>query len=210
MRLLARLDTQGRHESLVLYWAQAGYPRVIEILGNAYTDARLGVLEDILKRQAEWRKYPSPQHNAAIYAELAHQRLKILLSPERDEVLRSILEDRVESRFRVLEWKRWALHVARSTNLPSLMDILRRKLDFNEQEYRDSFLKYPSEAVNKSMEQRFEEGADRIVSLDFDDFLVHYWELGGELNELEKRRLRYAGYACDPAQRLAELVRLGR
>lgn len=210
VRLLASFDGEGRHESVVLHWAQEGYPRVIEILGDRYSDARRAVLEQILKRRSEWRRYPLPRQDAAIYAEQAHAKLEILLSPERDEVVRSILEDRQENRFQRHEWRRWALRVARSIPLPSLKEILRRRLDINEERHRQYFAAYPSEALNNGLERSFERGDRSVLFLEFDDILVHYWELGGELNELERKRLRYAGYACDAAQRLAELVREGR
>lgn len=145
-----------------------------------------------------------------IEAERAHAKLEILLSPERDEVVRSILEDRQENRFQRHEWRRWALRVARSIPLPSLKEILRRRLDINEERHRQYFAAYPSEALNNGLERSFERGDRSVLFLEFDDILVHYWELGGELNELERKRLRYAGFACDAAQRLAELVRESR
>ncbi len=182
---------------------------VIETLGDRYSNARRAVLEEILERRAEWRRYPLPRQDAAIHAERAHTKLGILLSPERDEVVRSILEDRQESRFGTYGWRRWALRVARSIPLPSLKEILRRRLDINEEWHRQYFAAHPSEALNNGLERSFERG-DPLMLLDFDDMLVHYWEMGGKLNELEKKRLRYAGYACDAAQRLAELVREGR
>ena len=63
--------------------------------------------------------------------------------------------------------------------------------------------------VSKTFEKDFVTA--RFVGLmnefHFDEMLLAYVDLGGELNDLEKKRLRYAGYACDPKVRLAELMK---
>ena len=40
----------------------------------------------------------------------------------------------------------------------------------------------------------------------YDDVLVAYFEIGGQLNDLERQRLRYYGYDCDPAKKLEEMM----
>ena len=40
----------------------------------------------------------------------------------------------------------------------------------------------------------------------FDEYLVTFAELGGELTSLEAARLKHFGYNCDPKKRLHELI----
>jgi len=47
---------------------------------------------------------------------------------------------------------------------------------------------------------------DDVKDRYLDDVLVTQTEISGSLTDLERRRLRTFGYACEPSERLAELL----
>jgi hypothetical protein len=95
--------------------------------------------------------------------------------------------------------------------------MLRRRLDWGMQASREGYeeKRKRTEARNAlqgrpspSFEDQYavDGGTGTIQDPCHDDLLVLYAEMGGQFNDLEKRRLREFGYACDPLERLLELM----
>jgi hypothetical protein len=100
----------------------------------------------------------------------------------------------------------WALVVMKRRAPEKLRTILREELD----KALDYGTKYFGQSTwNENCAREFATTADlsKVSGLhDYDDMLVSLSEVGGELREVEKARLRTFGYACEPKQRLAELL----
>jgi len=106
----------------------------------------------------------------------------------------------------------WALRAAELNALDGTLPAMRKRLDADEAKARGHLddiriralgsLELP-EAVRElvtstTLVQREDEF--------YDDVLVAFARMGGILTPFEQQRLRTFGYACDPKERLAELV----
>jgi hypothetical protein len=145
------------------------------------------------------------------------QRLEILMSPNAAASILAILRN-PDHPHPGEEF--WALRVAKICRFEGLKDALRERLDYwqaqlKKSEDRVEILRRkwlegdaPREPFPLApLAQRFVSGSlSEIADFVFDDVLVLQSEIGGPLTDLEKARLRHFGYACDPRERLAELL----
>jgi hypothetical protein len=100
----------------------------------------------------------------------------------------------------------WSLAVMKRRAPEQLKPILREVLD-GAIEYGKRYLGEGN--WNDKCEQQFRTVDDltKVVGIKgYDDMLVAYWQVGGELRDIERARLRTFGYACDSKERLAELL----
>lgn len=146
-------------------------------------------------------------------AEEALSKIRMLASPELEKQVQAILQGNSESE----DWLPWAVKLAKMRNLSGSTEALRRHLDRVEELNRDSgSVEGRAEAALR--DQVLGDRATRLAQGDptgpqdalYDDALVAYWQLGGKLNEGERRRLYHFGYACEPRQRLEELNSTGK
>src|SRR5262249_41150237 len=94
--------------------------------------------------------------------------------------------------------QRWALRVVQKNPTPETIDCLRRRLESGE-----------SQAASEGKwtvgptEQGYMESTRDLY---FDEVLLTYFSLGGQLNETESTRLRFFGYLGEPKERLEALL----
>jgi hypothetical protein len=137
------------------------------------------------------------------------KRMDILASPQWESELGSILD---ESREPDMTSQWWALEVCKARDSKVLREVLRNRLDRGLQAAKRAWeVKRPANGA--SFEQAFAtspEISKTTQDSGFDDLLVGFSEAHGQLNDLEKARLRTFGYGCDPKQRLEELLATGK
>jgi hypothetical protein len=112
------------------------------------------------------------------------KKLRILSSPDWVVQIDTILAGPGDPE----EQFRWALKVARARLIPGVLEFLRLRLDRTENPPPDD---HPW-----------------MKDVHYDEALIAYAELGGELNEIEKERLYQFGYWGDFRKRLEELLAL--
>jgi len=161
------------------------------------------------------RKYPGQEFPACEIrgeAEQAMRQIEILTSPDWASQLLPILSGEKHDRF---NWTEWAMRTAKMRGMPNLTDIYRKRLDRGEERIRRWERTLIEEGIStpeNSYKRQFLEAyvLHEADDTSFDDVLIAYSELGGKLSDLEQRRLRFFGYACDPKQRLEELLASGK
>lgn len=148
----------------------------------------------------------SKNFTVQVRAKRALRRIAILTSSDRENTLEQMLLSRNDpDDSKVL----WALRIARRTQHPRLLEILRNRLDAGEvmAASRIEYLQIRG-GSDRTFDATMKSSAALKGSSDryYDDVLVAYAELGGKLTDPEKQRLYTFGYQCDPATRLQELL----
>jgi hypothetical protein len=154
-----------------------------------------------------------PECELRLEAEEVLARLRILSSPDCDETLLNILDrsDDLRDQFS------WALKVGRRKQLPGLLDALRRRLQRVEyrlppdasEAHRHDFAEM--ERLCGPVSAQIARGESLVMQDRFyDAALIAYAELGGVLNDAERRRLTLFGFVGDPKTRLEEMLNSGQ
>jgi len=194
---LALADKNGQLKSL--YWdaCRKGSLTGFSLLSQWVDPGTIGEMKAILAQQ--------PTNTDA---QKVLKRLDILASPQWESDLGVIL---AESREPDMTSQWWALEICKTRNSKVLMETLRDRLDRGFLAAKKAW-EEKGTAEGPSFEQAFVRSAEiSKASQDsgFDDVLVAYSEAHGQLKDFEKARLRTFGYACDPKQRLQELLSTG-
>lgn len=143
-------------------------------------------------------------------AEQVLQRMEILGAPDWEQRLETVLRDPENGDLSAL---RWVITVARLRQSTTLMRVLRDRLDLAHSEAKEEWGKVGGQDKALSFETLMSTSPEFAAMTNdavYDDALVAFAEMGGKVTELERRRLRESGYLCDPKERLAELLSLGR
>lgn len=202
---LVRADSDGVHRSI--YWnkARQGNYAAVQALGDWVDTSSVRVLEEI-----QTRARSLSDGVLAGFARESLEHIGILSSPNWVQALEPMLVVRGSKFERSFAW---ALRVAARRSMPGLATLLRVRLDHSENEFRQSMCAYfdisPESDLSgvKPYVDGFTHGflftqADAF----FDDVLIAFARLGGQLTELERGRLQALGYLGDPKDRLAELL----
>jgi hypothetical protein len=100
----------------------------------------------------------------------------------------------------------WALGCLRRRSPDQLRTLLRSELDAaGERAHRWWAQQQPTGSFDQDF-QAADDVSNATGRKDYDLFLVTQWQIGGDLTDVERRRLREFGYAPDPSVRLAELL----
>lgn len=206
-------DPQQRFMNLYLEKALLGYASAFDGLSLRFDPSVAAFLNPLAQQ-------PDPQSwNVRDLAQRALERLEILGAPDwKDRLQRQIEEPEV-----LAEGDRmpWAVMAARANALPGLAEMLRRRLDAGLQASRRAYevrsrrkneMSAPSGRSTPTFEEKYvlDGGGEALIDPSGDDLLILLWEMGGPLHDLERRRLREFGYACDPRERLLELLAADR
>jgi hypothetical protein len=191
---IAAADTKGMYQELYREHFRRGSLTAVEIL-SGWWDAGTAVLMD------EYFKSKSGHHYDA---KDVLDRFGILASPSAEEQLSSLVKGNGKTESRTDSSFDWALDVLRRRNPHKLFVALRARLD------RDFAAVCASSALSgEALLHAFSETSDltkQAQDVFYDDALIAQAEIGGELTDAEKARLRTFGYACDPKERLMELL----
>jgi len=190
-------DKEGRHRAV--YWSKCS-DGVLEVydLGPYWADAQTkGMLQKIFDRDN------TPESPDGFTKE-ALERLVILESGDRSEKLNQLLSGRAESGdyTKIYSRQKWALQVAQKTPDPAALEVLRQRLGRDEIAAATFMAEKRYEPVSPSQPGYVTATGDRY----YDNALLAYFSLGGQLNDLQKQRLTYYGYLGDPKERLTSLM----
>lgn len=189
---LADRDSEGRYLELYRDQARRGDYLSLMVLGDWVDAGSRRVLEELLAR--------GDVHRSSI--EMCLQRITLLECADWFDRIAPILDSRIGA---ASNWFDWALRVSRRRGHPGIVPRLRTRLRQVEEELLQVHAnwKYRTDSFEDVFVKWFE-----VAQLDryFDEALVAYSELGGELTELEARRLEMLGYRVDPLRRLTELM----
>lgn len=141
------------------------------------------------------------------YAEEVLRRFEVLRDPRCDDQLDAIVRHQIPEEF--YHPGRWAMKVLEARDVKRFQAALRAELDTT---FHDSKAYWMTSRPGESFESAYtRSGHLGLGSLDWrsdhDDYLLALWRSGGHLKEVELARLRNFGYGCNPAERLAELLK---
>jgi len=199
---LAYVDAGGVHRGLYSERAREGQLGAIRVLGSWGDPATIDLMKGLIAANPAPE---APQSSIRLAAQDTLRKVETLLSPDADARIAALIETPSPEND---AWTPWALHVAKIRKIPDLAEILRKRLDAA---YRDARRLEERMAVRGGflpsfLDENMVTGYDYVTDNYFDDILVLQSEIGGPLTDLEKARLRHFGYACDPRERLAELL----
>lgn len=132
-------------------------------------------------------------------------RVSLLESPDRAALLEELVAYRRDSpdwSVKLQQRQVWALRVVAMNPTPHAVKMLRERLTIAEVEAMEIIQK-DTERFPRSIHPGYAHATGDDY---YDQALLTYWRIGGELNLIEKQRLSYYGYLGDPIQRLAELT----
>jgi hypothetical protein len=199
---IASIDVGGEHRGLYRERAREGSLNAIQILEFWGDPATIDLMKGLIAANPALE---APQSSIRLAAQDTLRKVETLLSPDADVRIAALIETPSPEND---AWTLWALHVAKIRKIPGLAEILRKRLDAA---YRDARRLEERMAVRGGflpsfLDENMVTGYDYVTDNYFDDILVLQSEIGGPLTDLEKARLRHFGYACDPRERLAELL----
>ncbi len=197
MEELFASDKEGRHRAL--YWTKClEYVRDAFEFGPYWADEQTkNILEQVCA------KYHTPDSPAYRVKESA-DRMSILESKDRAAKLNQILSlspDREDVSEVVFARQRWALRVVQLNPTENTVEILKRRLEFDEVMASRQLIE-SSEPPGPTHPGYVHATRDEY----YDEALLAYQALGGKLNEHQSRRLTYYGYLGDPKARLMALL----
>jgi hypothetical protein len=186
---LGQADRDGAYRAL--YWkrCEEGVLEGYEAASNWPDPTTIKVMERITVFAAG---KPDPWPDCAWMAKETIAKVQILINPASDG-LEKLLKDPKDNLS-----TSWAIRAGRFSKYPKLEEILRARLDAGLEEGKQSGSWELTHVTDGHL--------GSISDHDFDEVLVAFSELGGKLSDWESQRLRHFGYACDPKQRLNELV----
>lgn len=195
-----RVDVRVEDRPFFETYARRGEPLAVEALSRL-PDPAAGALLREIHAQAQAAK----DRTLLLVSREALDRQAILAAPDAATRVAELL--RYNPSYEELGW---AVPVALARPAPAYVQALRDRLD---RELRNSRDRFEQEQAAEAAEARsFESlyvsntGSGLMTDGAYDQALKAYWQLGGRPTELEARRLREFGYACDPAERLRELL----
>ena len=198
---LSKSDDQGRHREKYLARCKKGAPEAFEAVSHWLSADTITQMQLIISSNSGEH---TPESTIRLSAQTVLKRMELLASAELEPRLESILEG---TSSKESDWFPWALKVARAKSALgfNLQTALRRRVDTGlAREHELASQELGSRGVD--VDSEFATNASWMLDRYFDDALVAYAASGGALSELEKKRLRTFGYACDPRQRLQELL----
>lgn len=207
---LSKTDLKGQYLDLYLGKCRENELVAFEAV-PFWIDASVIREMEIIVAKSPGNSYPQCEIRGN--AEEALAKIRMLQAPDCDQKLEAILDGSSTKK----DWFPWAVKAAAMRSLTGTLGALGRHLDRVEKSHEN-----PASEEQRALAERLKEiGADRANALaqgrspgpyhlNYDDALVAYSELGGELNEIQKRRLYIFGYACNPKQRLEELLSTGK
>lgn len=187
-----------------LYWdgCRQGASAAFKAISYQVDGGTISLMEELLRSYEADKGAP---YRLKLQAKLALQRQTDLASGAWQKKAIALLEEDQGS-----PDVSWALRSGRLNQLPGMVEVLRRRLSRAEGEANLSFSRYPKGAQREapSHEVQFATWSNPIALRDkaYDEVLVAFMEMGGELNDLERKRLRTFGYAGNPEERLSELI----
>jgi hypothetical protein len=188
---LSMSDPDGKYKDLYFERCRAGSYEAFEIV-SAWCDP--GTI-------SEMKSYlGGPNEDDA--AEVL-RRMDVLASGNWEEQIIGILRRQSTTLLHPFDW---AMEVMKRRDPSTLRQVLRDQLDQALTGGRNFWEEFH---VSKRFEDAFPSQPNigkEVGNRRYDDLLVAYWGLGGELKDLERARLREFGYACNPGERLAELL----
>lgn len=186
-------DPEGTYQAL---YVGACRRRILEAFDSGpywVDDPTNQAFQEILKQSLT-------KYDDDYYSRETLERLRILESPQRSALLEQLIEGVPPGGVWTRGWSEWrqlwALKVVRREPTLNTLVALRHRLDRME-----------------SQRSRYASIADVgpthpgwPASRDYDEYLIAYMELGGQLNQPETERLTYFGYLGDANGRLRELL----
>jgi hypothetical protein len=195
-------DTEGAHRSL--YWSKSkeGSETAFEIASRWLDQGTIAHMKEFLSIPKD-ALYPQGQWRAS--AERVLKRLDILASPTWQTDLESILSTTEGESYSGFVW---AIQVAKHKDPNWLKPILQNRIRAGIGEAKSTLARLPKESRKAFEEQFISSPQFGNLTRDpyYDDVLVAYSEIGGTLDDLVRGRLQTFGYACDPKERLTELL----
>ncbi len=131
------------------------------------------------------------------------KKIEILQKPDWKEHLGRIVRGERQA---VVDPVDWALGCLQRRAPEQLRTLLRAELDATGERARRWWTQQKPEGSYEKDFQAADSVSFATGRKDYDLLLVTQWLIGGELTDVERRRLREFGYASDPAARLAELL----
>jgi hypothetical protein len=202
---VAGTDREGSHKDL--YWSRCRQWNTLafSVVGRWVDAGTISLMREIVASVPQGADYP--QGACRAMAQDVLQQLGILASPNPDEGLAAIIRREGDPSFSITSW---ALNVAERRGGDFLKGVLKERLEAGIREAGRVFgaLARPGEPA-KDLNQEFASSADlgrHARDGMYDDVLLTYWKTGAPLSDLQKARLRTFGYACDPLERLLELM----
>lgn len=211
LRYLAQSDAGGEYRAFFWKKAEEGMTEAVGALGNWVDPRSIEILNSITQHG----QVPiGSKTEVVLVAEKSLRKQKLLQSSEAmDRVLEYLEKPYIEHQ----DLTDWALEIVGFQPTPRALTILRRRLDLGKAAALASHerltLAKKSEGHYEPLEENPEASLVRQPDLRkltgdgfYDHALILYSDLGGQLNDWEKRRLYEFGYACDPKARLSELL----
>jgi len=200
--ILIENDDAGEYKTVYIRRAGDGDGNAISALGR-WTDPEIArLLEKIAKSRKD-----DPE--ISIPADRALEQLRKLSAPDWPETVTKVITRQSSQDYYI----NWALQVAGDRNLPGLLDLLRRRLAVAEDKYVQRFADWtegpaPFTKRDPASLRTMMAKTSRIQDVDwyYDEVLIKYAKVGGELNELQQARLQAHGYTGDFKKRLSEIM----
>lgn len=199
--LSAVAETDPLGKRLDLYWSKSreGSSTALDILSMWPNPGTI----------AELRSY-LPKNDPRGEARSVLAKLEVLASPDWKSQVASILQGEQSILNNAFDW---AIDVMLRNDPSKFCEVVRPRLDLD---YGTALAVWNKNAITSrdpSFHATFTQSLNLMVYVNnesYDDLLLAYWQAGGELKPAEKDRLATFGYACDPKQRLAELLASGK
>lgn len=199
---LASIDSSGSYRTLYWQKCREGSLEALRCVARWGDPGTVDLMNRVISAN------PGPEYPGSglrLQAQENLQKLAVIMAPEGDSKILAILETPSHQQWL---WAPWALEMARTRNLQGLAESLRKRLDVSENEARVFHARRGEAGDLPPFETEFVSNEDPSSFRDryLDDVLVVQALIAGPLTGLEKSRLRTFGYACDPKQRLAEVL----
>jgi hypothetical protein len=198
-------DPDGTHRDL--YWSKCRQWNTVAFstLGRWVDPATISFLREIVAAVPPGADYP--QGECRWMAQDALTWMEMLASPNLDERLAAILRKEGDPPSSTTSW---ALEMAGRRGGDLLKGVLKERLDAGLRQAGRMFgaLARPGEPPMELQQEFVSSAGFSRHAMDglYDEVLLTYWKTGAPLDELQKARLRTFGYACDPLERLLELM----
>lgn len=198
-------DPEGANKDL--YWSRCRQWNTIafSIVGRWLDPGTISLMKEVVSTVPQGAD--SPRGECRWMAQDVLRQMEVLASPNPDEGLAAVIRREGDPSF---SSSLWALDVAERRGGDFLKGVLKERLEAGIREAERVFgaLARPGEPPME-LNREFATSTDfpRIAKDEmYDHVLLAYWKTGAPLSDLQKARLRTFGYACDPLERLLELM----
>jgi len=198
---LASCDKEGKHRAL--YWAKCNEGIQQAFWQGPYwpdPQTRQSLTLLLEKRSTSTVKDVTSQE--------ALERMAILESPERVQLLSQLVSNTRDSSDITLKryrWQLWALKVIELSPPEKSLELLGQRLELGEAKAAGFRISREGETAHPTHQGYGTATGDEF----YDSVLLLYQKLGGKLNRVQTERLTYYGYLGDPKERLAALLAEG-